>query len=84
MWKKNVIHISKPIQARFLSPGMQLTVSHITIFFFIELVGLYLGMNHGTCHEGRWRVIDFPTFHEVLLVLSKWMVKREELSVLVE
>ena len=55
-----------------------------TIFLWIDHKSIYLSMKLGTSHLLRFRVGHLDTFREVLGVLSECMVKREELSMLVE
>jgi hypothetical protein len=54
------------------------------IFLRLDHKSLYLSMNLGTSHLLRFRVGHRDTFREVLGVFSECMVKREELSMLVE
>jgi hypothetical protein len=94
MWKEKVIKIGKPLQAQLMSPHMFDTISHKAIFLWIIFLSttflwidhesIYLSMNLGTSHLLRFRVGHLDTFREVLGVLSECMVKREELSMLVE
>jgi hypothetical protein len=63
---------------------MLLTISHKTTFYLIDHESIYLSMNLDTSHHLRCRVYHYDTFREVLDVLSKCMVKREELSMFVE
>ena len=53
------------------------------IFLRRDHESIYLSINLGTSHLLRCRVGHHDTFHEVLGVFSEWMVKREELSMLV-
>ena len=55
-----------------------------TIFLWIDHESIYLSMNLGTSHLLRFRVGHLDTFREVLGVLFECIVKREELSMLVE
>ena len=54
------------------------------IFLRWEHESIYLSMNLGTSHLLRCRVDHRDTFREVLGVSSECMVKREELSMLIE
>jgi hypothetical protein len=63
---------------------MFLTIPRKTIVSFIELESIYLSMNLSTGQHPGWRVCHHDTFGEVLGVLSERMVKRQELSMLVE
>jgi hypothetical protein len=83
MWQKKVIEIGEPRQARLMSAHMLLTISHKTTFL-IGHESIYLSMNLHTSHHPQFRVYYCDTFHKVLDVLSKWMVKREELTMFVE
>jgi hypothetical protein len=62
---------------------MLLTISHKTTFL-IDHESIYLFMNHSTSHHMGLRVYHYDTFGKVLNVSSKWVVKGEELSMLVE
>jgi hypothetical protein len=54
------------------------------IFLRLDHETIYLSMNLGTSHLLRCRVGHRDPFREVLSVFSECMVKREELSMLVE
>ena len=54
------------------------------IFLRRDHESIYMSMNLATSHLLRCRVGHRDTFHEVLGVFSEWMVKREELPMLVE
>ena len=84
VWNKKVIEIGEPSQARFMSPLVFLTISNNTTFLFIIFESLYLSMDLGTGHHLRCRVGDLNPFPEVLDISSEWMVKREELTMLVK
>jgi hypothetical protein len=99
MWKEKFIKIGKPLQSRLMSPNMFHTIAHKVIFLWIIFLSftllwiiflrldhesIYLSMNLGTSHLLRFRVGHRDTFHEVCGVFSECMVKREELSMLVE
>jgi hypothetical protein len=62
---------------------MLLTISHKTAFL-IDHESIYLFMNHSTSHHMGLRVYHYDTFSKVLNVSSKWVVKGEELSMLIE
>jgi hypothetical protein len=83
MWQKKVIEIGEPGQAGLMSPHMFLTISHKTTSFDGH-ESIYLSMNLGTTLDVQFRVSHCDTFRKVLDVLSKWMVRREELTMLVE
>jgi len=84
VWKKEVIEIGEPSQARYMSPHVILTISNKTTFVVINFESLYLSTDLGTGHHLRCRVSDSNTFREVLDVSSEWMVRREESTMLVE
>jgi hypothetical protein len=67
-----------------MSPLVFLTISNKTTFLFIIFESLYLSMDLGTGHYLRCRVGDLNPFPKVLDVSSEWMVKREELTMLVK
>jgi hypothetical protein len=62
---------------------MFLTISHKTTSFDGHK-SIYLSMNLGTTLDVWFWVSHYDTFRKVLDVLSEWMVKREELTMLVE
>jgi hypothetical protein len=84
VWKKKVIEIGKPSQALFMSPLVFLTIYNKTTFLFIIFESLYLSMDLVTDHHLRCRVCELNPFPEVLDISSEWMVKREELTILVQ
>jgi hypothetical protein len=67
-----------------MSPHVVLTISIKTTFLFINFESLYLSADLGSGHHLRCRIGDFNTFREVLDVSSEWMVKGEELTMLVK
>jgi len=83
MWQKKVIEIGEPGQAGLMSPHMFLTITHKTTSF-VGHESIYLSMNLGTTPNVGFRVCHCNTFCKVLDVLSEWMFRREELTMLVE
>jgi hypothetical protein len=77
--EKKVIEIGEPGQAGLMSPHISLKTTS-----FDGHESIYLSMNLGTTLDVRFRVSHCDTFHKVLDVLSEWMVRREELTMLVE
>src|SRR6185312_8490244 len=63
--KEKIINIGKPPQARDLSPGMFLAISHKTTCI-IDLESIYLSMKHSTRQHLRCRFCNYDTFREVL------------------
>ena len=54
------------------------------ISLVIDLESVSLSMNCGANHHLGCRAFNYYIFHKVLDASSKWMVKREELSMFVE
>jgi hypothetical protein len=67
-----------------MSPLVFQTISNKTTFLFILFESIYLSTDLGSGHNVRYRVSDLNPFPKVLDISSKWMFKKEELTMLVK
>jgi hypothetical protein len=84
VWKKKVLVVGEPSQARYMSPHVVSTISFKTTLLIINLESLYLGKDVGRALILRDGAGDLNTFREVLFISSQFMVLRQELTMFVE